>query len=303
MAEVEPRERAPLTLAVAVLFLNEEELLPTLLDSIAKQSRRPDRLLLVDDGSDDGSPEIAQRFAREHPYATVLRRPQQTREADRLAAAAELVAFQWAAEQLPERFDVIAKLDGDLELTPRFFESIVSALENDPGLGIAGAALSVATPGGGSAPENSARWHVRGATKFYRRECWEQISPLPTILGWDTIDEARARLRGWRVEPVAVEGGDALHLRPTGSYDGAMRGFRRRGVAAWAYGAHPLGVLGSAVIRMREQPRVLGGLAYAQGWLGAAKRRDPRAEPEVLRFVRREQLQRIGRRVARGARG
>jgi len=300
MAGAEPG--APLRLAVAVLFLNEEEHLPTLLASIARQTRLPDRLLLVDDGSDDGSPEIARRFASEHAYAAVLRRPRQPREADRLAAAKELVAFQWAVEQLPDDVDVIAKLDGDLQLTPRFFEAIVGALESDPGLGIGGAALSVPTQNGGTAPEGSARWHVRGATKFYRRECWEQISPLPAILGWDTIDEARARLRGWRVEPVEVQGGNSLHLRPTGSYDGAMRGFRRRGVAAWAYGAHPLNVLGSAVIRMREQPRVLGGLAYAQGWLGAAKRRDPRAEPEVLRYVRREQLERIGRRVARGAR-
>ena len=62
----------------------------------------------------------------------MLRRPRQTREADRLAAAAELVGFQWAVDQLAGDFDVLAKLDGDLQLAPRFFEAIVGALENDP---------------------------------------------------------------------------------------------------------------------------------------------------------------------------
>src|SRR5262249_30248267 len=110
----ERRRREPMILAVAVVFLNEEDLLPILLDSIARQTRHPDRFLLVDDGSSDASPEIARRFASEHGFAKLVRRPQRAREADRLAAAAELQAFQWAVAQLDEAYDVIAKLDADL---------------------------------------------------------------------------------------------------------------------------------------------------------------------------------------------
>jgi hypothetical protein len=291
-----------LILAVAVVFLNEADHLPRLLESVTRQTRTPDRLLLVDDGSDDASPEIAQRFAEEHPHARVLRRPRRRREKDRLAAAAELAAFQWAVGELDEDFDVIAKLDADLELTPRFFEAVVAALDRDPALGIAGAALRLPAADGAFHHERSAPWHVRGATKFYRRTCWEQIAPLPAILGWDTIDEARARLRGWSVEVVAVPGGDALHLRTTGSYDGAVRGFRRKGIAAWAYGAHPLGVIASAIVRTRDRPRVAGAVAYLAGWLSAAVRRQTRAEPEVLRFVRRQQLSRLRHAMSLGGR-
>jgi poly-beta-1,6-N-acetyl-D-glucosamine synthase len=287
-------------LVVAVVFLNEETLLPVLLDSIARQTRSPDRLLLVDDGSTDASPEIASRFATEHRYAKLVQRPPRVREADRLAAAAELQAFQWAVAEHDERYDIIAKLDGDLELAPQFFEKIVSAFESDPKLGIAGAELSVLGGDGEPAPERSAPWHIRGATKFYGRECWQQISPLPEILGWDTIDEARARMGGWRVAMVPIDS-TSLHLRVTGTYDGALRGFRRRGTAAWAYGAHPLNVLISAMLRMRDRPRLRGGLAYLRGWLEAALRRDPRAEPELVRFVQHEQLRRVRRALrARG---
>jgi poly-beta-1,6-N-acetyl-D-glucosamine synthase len=291
---VSPRLR----LAVAVVFLDEEALLPRLLASIERQERLPDRLLLVDDGSSDRSPEIARAFALEHPYAQVLRRPRRERATDRLAAAAELRAFKWAVDLLYGDGDVIAKLDGDLELTPPFFATVARALEADPGLGIAGTGLRVPCPDGGAAQERSMSWHVRGATKFYRRACWEQIAPLPEVLGWDTIDEARARLRGWDVRNVTVPGGDALHLRPTGTYDGALRGFRRKGMAAWAYGAHPAWVAGSALVRMRERPRVVGGLAYAGGWLHAARDGAPRAEPEVRQLVRGEQRQRLSLRHA-----
>ena len=117
------------------------------------------------------------------------------------------------------------------------------------------------------------------------------------MLGWDTIDEAKARLAGWTVRSVAIPGGDPLHLRTTGSYDGLVRGFRRHGLCAWSYGAHPLAVVLGAVARMREKPRVLGGLAYLGGWLAAGVRRLPRAEPEVRREMRRSQLERVRREV------
>jgi biofilm PGA synthesis N-glycosyltransferase PgaC len=287
-------------LAVVVVFLNEEEFLPRLLASIERQTRAPDKLLLVDDGSADASPSIARAFASEHEYARALERPHRSRESDRLVDASELRAFQWAVAEITASYDIVAKLDGDLELTPQVFERIVGAFEADHRLGIAGASLSVAGQDGRWRRERSAPWHIRGATKFYRRECYEQIAPLPPILGWDTIDEARATMHAWRLAIVPVPDGDSRHLRTTGSYDGRLRGFRRRGVAAWAYGAHPLYVVLGAFVRMRDRPHVLGGLTYFWSWLGAAARRAPRAEPEVVRFVQREQLGRLRGLVFRG---
>jgi poly-beta-1,6-N-acetyl-D-glucosamine synthase len=290
-----------LTVAATVVFLNEQQLLPRMLASLERQTRAPDLLLLLDDGSTDDSPALTSRFAERQPYARLISRPKRPQSADRLAKAAELIAFQWALEQLPEepQFDVMAKLDADLELPPDFFERIMGAFEADPRLGIAGSELSVAADAG-PAREHSQPWHVRGATKFYRSGCWRSIAPLPPILGWDTIDETRARIAGWRIQNVPFAESKPLHLRPTGSHDGAVRGFRRRGAAAWGYGAHPLNVLASALVRMRHRPLVVGGLAYLGGWLGAAVHRAPRAELETRRYLRREQLHRLQTTVLRG---
>jgi hypothetical protein len=53
---------------------------------------------------------------------------------------------------------------------------------------------------------------------------------------------------------------------------------------------------------MTNEPGVAGGLHYLAGWAGAAMRRHPRAEPAVRAHIRRDELRRIGRRVARLAR-
>ncbi len=278
------------------MFLNERELLPRMLASIERQLRTPELLLLVDDGSSDGSYEVATDFAAAHPYARVVRGLERERTSDRLARAHELIAFQAALDQLDREqasFDVYAKLDADLELPLDYFARIIAALESDPRVGIAGSQLSMPSQEGRVEEEPSQRWHVRGATKFYRRECLERISPLPPILGWDTIDETRARRLGYEVRSVEFPEQPPLHLRPTGSYDGVLRGYRRRGAAAWGYGAHPLNVSASVALRLRDRPRVLAGLAYLGGYLNAGLRREPRAEPETRRYLQREQLARL----------
>jgi hypothetical protein len=287
----------PLRLALVVPFLDEETLLPTLLASIAAQVRPPDRLLLVDDGSRDGSPSLAAGFAAQHPYATAMRRPVRAASADRLAGAHELHAFAWALGALDDDWDVVAKLDADLRLAPGTLATMEARFAADPRLGIAGPRL-LSTDGAGRDVSHRTRpEHVEGAVKFYRRGCLQEIAPLPAILGWDTIDEVRARMRGWRTRGGEASEEPVVHLRPMGAHDGAVRAFRRWGACAYAYGEHPLHVLLVALRHAREAPVLLGGASYLAGWLLAAARRAPRAEPQLRAHVRRDQLQRIGRRL------
>jgi len=285
-------------LAVVVPFLDEQESLPALLASLAAQDRLPDRLLLVDDGSSDASPQIAEQFTAAHPWAKVVRVPPRPRERDRLRQAHELRALQWGVERLDEPWDVVGKVDADLVLTPDVLSTLDRELSADPQLGVAGVRL--ADPDGSlrTCPDG----HVEGAVSFYRRACWEAIAPLPPIIGWDTIDEVRARVHGFRVAAFTPPAGPSLHGRRMGSFDGVLRGYRRAGRAAWAYGAHPVVVLASTATRLRHRPRVLCGASYLAGWAQAAVAGGPRAEREVRDRVRREQRDRLrGLVVARAA--
>lgn len=61
-------------MAVTVLMpvLDGEAHLPAQLDSLARQSRLPDRLIVSDDGSRDGSRAVVRRFARSAPFDVCL---------------------------------------------------------------------------------------------------------------------------------------------------------------------------------------------------------------------------------------
>ena len=282
---------------VVVPFLDEAEHLPGLLATLAAQERVPDRLLLVDDGSRDGSPAQAAAFAAEHPWATVLRRPPRPPERDRMVRAHELRALQWALDQITEPWDVAGKVDADLRLSPDLLGELERRFLDNPRLGIAGAYLRDLEGRRQPCPEG----HVEGENSFYRHACWDAIAPLPAILGWDTIDEVRARLHAFDTQSFAMPAGDPVHCRRMGSHDGVLRGYRRAGLAAYAYGAHPLHVLASALARSRARPRPACGAHYLAGWIAAAARRAPRAERAVRRRVRAEQTRRLRTLAARQA--
>jgi biofilm PGA synthesis N-glycosyltransferase PgaC len=293
---------AALRLAVVVCFRDEAAHLPTLLDSIAAQTLLPEQLLLVDDGSMDASREIAERFARERRWVRTLALAPRPPSRDRLADAGELRAFLAGVARLEKPWEVVVKLDADLQLNPELFQAAAERFAADPRLGVTGTYLSARGRDGRLRREHRPADHVHGPNKFYRRACFEQIAPLPPILGWDTIDDLRARLHGWRAMSFALDSGESVHLRPMGAHDGRLRAYRRWGECAWGYGSHPLWVALGGVYRMRKRPYVLGGLNYLWGWLVAAARRHPRAESAVRRRARREELAELRERLRLGGR-
>jgi hypothetical protein len=241
----------------------------------------------VDDGSSDASAALVADFCATVDRAELLTRPERPLEEDRLAAAAELRAFQWGLAQAGGDYDVVVKLDTDLDLTETLFMRIEEEFERDPGLGLAGAYLSCESEAGERVREHCPSYHVRGPNKFYRRECYEQIQPIEPFLGWDTVDEVKARMEGWRTLSCALPEGDPVHLRPTGTHDGTLRAQRRWGRCAYGYGAAPVFTLLKAIgYCFNSNPRPLAGLNYLWGWGSSYVLRAPRAEKDVRRHVR-----------------
>jgi dolichol-phosphate mannosyltransferase len=54
---------------------NEHENLPRMIEALAAVLRDGDRVLVIDDSSPDGTGELADRLAAEHPFVEVLHRP------------------------------------------------------------------------------------------------------------------------------------------------------------------------------------------------------------------------------------
>jgi len=118
-------------LTVCVPTYNERENVEPLLRALGEVFSRHGldaRVLVIDDGSDDGTREIADRLAEELGYVSVLHRPQRGG-----LGPAYLDGFRRA---LAEGAELIAEMDGDLSHDPADVPRLVEAAgEADVALG------------------------------------------------------------------------------------------------------------------------------------------------------------------------
>jgi biofilm PGA synthesis N-glycosyltransferase PgaC len=277
---------------------NEAAHLPAVAESVAAQMRQPDAWVVVDDCSSDGTLDILRELEGRIDFLRVLRAPANPplRGRDRLAAALEARAFNWALERSAWReYDYIGKLDGDIELPPDYLERVLARFAEEPQLGIAGGNLEE-RQGGRWVPVRIPDYHVHGGLKLYRRPCFEAIGGIEERLGWDTIDETYARMGGYSTH--SLPGLVARHHRPSASADGTLRGRARHGTCAYILRYQPLWVALRSLKVAASRPIGLSGAAFLYGYLSAALRRAPRVEDRNFeRFVRRELRARLLRSV------
>jgi glycosyltransferase involved in cell wall biosynthesis len=259
--------------------------------AVAAQQPPPARWVVIDDASSDDTYEQLQAVGEELDFLTVLRAPAQAPGArDRLARAVEARNFNLALAHAgweDSSYTHVMKLDGDIELPPGYLANLLERFAANPRLGIAGGTLVEPTPEGGERAIRIARHHVHGALKCWSRECFAAIGGVHERLGWDTIDETYARMRGFHTQSFGEL--VCVHHRPLASADGALRGHARHGECAYIthYGA--LWVALRSLRVARRPPAGLSGAAFLYGYLRAAARRTERvADREYRSFTRRE---------------
>jgi len=274
---------------------NEARHIERVVRGVAAQRRRPDRWVLVDDGSSDETLQILRRLEPELDFMTVLSAPPRPVQGeDRLVEAVEVHAFNHGLRSVDAgSFTHLAKLDGDIELPPQWYETLLARFEADPRLGVAGGHLRETVEGVERIIPIPSH-HVHGALKLYSRECFEAIGGLQPRLGWDTIDEAYARMSGFQT--CSFAGLVAVHHRPLASRDGVLRGRARHGACAYITHQSLPWVAARAVKVGSARPVGLGGAAFLYGYLHAAARGTERVpDPALRRFVRGELRNRVRR--------
>jgi hypothetical protein len=274
---------------------NEEGHIEGVARALAAQTRPPALWVVVDDNSTDRTGDVLARLAEEIEFMKVVSTPPDftVKSADRLAVAAAPRAFNYglAAVGGIGGFTHVGKLDGDVELRPDYYETILAKFDADPSLGIAGGVIMEQREGEWRATA-SAREHVRGALKLYTAECFEAIGGVVERLGWDGMDEVLARMRGYAT--CSFDDAEAHHYRETGSADGRLRGHVRWGESHWILNHGVVWTAARALKTARLRPRGASGAAYMYGYARAAVRRVPRVEVDgYRRFVRAEQRRRM----------
>lgn len=270
---------------------NEAEHLPALIACMIEQTVAPARWIAVDDGSTDGTDTILDDAASRHSWLTVVHRQDR---GFRKSGTGVMEAFAEGLAALgAEPWDYLIKLDGDVSFAPDYFARCFAAFADDPELGIAGGVVCVDRDGERRREYASdPPFHVRGATKIYRRACWEAIGGLIRTTGWDTWDEVKANHRGWRTQTLLDV--PIVHHRATGRADGDLRNLFKNGRANHICGYHPLFMLAKLVKRLGDRPLVVGSVALWLGYATGPWRRIPRVDdPQTIAYLRDQQLRRL----------
>lgn len=261
----------------------EAQNLTRLAESLDAQTHPPTRWVIVDNGSEDDTLEVAHALEAARDWVTVI----SVRGEKRAVPGAPVVrAFHAGLSELPEMPDIVVKLDADTSMDQDHFERLTAAFAEDPFLGIASGVCLELDEEGSWRGVPVALGHVRGAVRAYRRECLSDVLPLEERVGWDGIDGWKAAVRGWTTQMLPDLA--FYHHRPLGSRDGApAERWRTQGRAAWFMGYRFSYLFLRTIHRARKDRAAFGML---EGFVRAALRREPRyADPEVRAYVRRKQ--------------
>ncbi|HEY1684804.1 MAG TPA: WecB/TagA/CpsF family glycosyltransferase [Tepidisphaeraceae bacterium] len=258
------------------------------LDSVCNQTVPPALWVIVDDGSKDETPRILAEYAAKYPFIRVV--PRKDR-GERQVGPGVIQAFNEGYRTVdPKQFDYLCKLDLDLDLPRDYFQKLIERMEANPRLGTCSGKPyfykheKLVSEACGD--ENSV-----GMTKFYRRQCFEEIGGFVPQVMWDGIDGHRCRMLGW----IACSWDDPelrfVHLRPMGSSQkDILHGRLRHGFGQYFMGTSLPYMTASSIFRMSRPPYIVGGMAM---WVGYIKswivRRPQVGDAELQRFVRKYQ--------------
>lgn len=198
---------------------DEEKYVEATIGCILRQSLHPCEWIIVDDGSRDGTGRILEKYASEVDWIRVVNLASDSR---RRPGSNVIRAFS-VGHQLIENVDCdfIVKLDCDLELPPDYFEQLMVRFNADEALGIASGVYLEKNRRDTWAPVGMPDYHAAGASKMIRIRCFKDIGGFVPSRGWDTLDEIRAQMMGWRTRHFKEL--KFRHLKREGSASGYTR--------------------------------------------------------------------------------
>ena len=268
---------------------DEENHLPRTIDSMAAQTIRPVEWVIVNDGSTDMTGKILVEAAKKYPWIRPVHR---VNRGFRKSGGGVVEAFNDGyAEVTLQEWDFIVKLDGDLSFEPDYFEKCFAHFEKDSQLGVGGGVIVHLFKGQRQAEKNPA-FHVRGATKIYRQACWVAIGGFWPAPGWDTMDEVKASMLGWKTRTFPDL--ELMHHRVTGAADGTWANLVKNGRANYICGYHPLFMLSKCLVHLFQKPFLVGSFALLYGYVSGFFQGIPQVDDRrTIEYLRRQQLNRL----------
>jgi glycosyltransferase involved in cell wall biosynthesis len=283
-------EKLP-TYVVVTPARNEAKFIELTLKSVVSQIVRPLKWVIVSDGSTDGTDVIIETYAAANPWIELVKMP--GREGRDFAGKVHAFNAGYARVSKID-YEVIVSLDADISFGEDYFSYLLTKLDEDPELGLAGTPFDE-----GSGHIYDYRYvsieHVSGACQMFRRECFDAIGGYCPVKGGliDRIAVISARMKGWKTRTFTER--TCFHHRAMGTAQhGRVLAKFKDGAKDYAIGNHPAWELFRSVYQLTKKPFVIGGLALGVGYSWSAIRNVQRpVSGELVRFHRREQMHRL----------
>jgi len=272
---------------------NEAEFIEQTLKSMVAQEHRPEKWLIIDDGSSDATYEIVESYSSKYNWIELVKKPDR---GTRAVGPGVVETFNYGLSKANlNDFDFVCKLDGDISFLPSYFKELLSKFESDPKLGAASGKPYI-YHGNGIIPERTNDEMVAGQMNFYKRECFAAIGGFVQQVHWDGIAFHKARMAGWKTRSYDEPALRFMHLRLMGSsYKSIFTGRLRWGKGQYFLGTHPLYILAIGAYRAMEKPFVVGGILIVIGYIRSALLREDRFEfPGFRRSLHAWQMERLG---------
>ncbi|GGB76699.1 glycosyl transferase family 2 [Flavobacterium suaedae] len=254
---------------VIIPAYNEADYIGKMLQSLTLQTVFPTKAIVVNDNSTDETAAIAEEFAANNNWLTVVNRKS---DAAHMPGSKVIQAFNTGYEVIDEDYDIIVKLDADLILPVNYFETILEVFKKDDKVGMAGGFAYIEKNNEWTIESLTDKDHIRGAFKAYRKECFLQIGKLKPAMGWDTVDELLARFYNWKI--VTVPNLKVKHLKPTGaSYTKQARYKQGEAFYSLGYGLLITTIASIKLAMKKKKPLLFAD--YIKGYYNAKNNKKP----------------------------
>lgn len=270
---------------------NEAAFIELTITSVLAQTVRPEKWVIVSDGSTDGTDDIVNSYAANHPWIELIRMAERRER----HFSGKVHAFNAGYARVKDLdYDVICSMDGDISFDREYFSFLLQKLVEDPALGLVGTPFK-----DGAVETYDYRFvsieHVSGACQVFRRECFEDIGGYVPVKGGgiDYIAVLAARMKGWKTRTFTSKA--CLHHRQMGTAQhGVLMAKFKVGAKDYALGGHPLWEVCRTIYQMTKRPFLAGGLVLMAGYIWALVRRvEKPISRDMVTFRRGEEMRRL----------
>ena len=268
---------------------DEEAYIEKTIKSVVQQTIRPVEWVIVNDGSSDNTGNIIDKYANQHSWIHACHRENR---GFRKAGGGVIEAFYEGYNKLQSTdWDYIVKLDGDLSFDKDYFKNCLLEFQKNPKLGVGGGTIYNLVDTS-LIEEKSHSFHVRGATKIYKRDCWNNIGELIRAPGWDTLDEVKANMMGFETKSFSKL--KLIQHRFTGAADGKWQNWVKNGMANYISGYHPLFMIIKCVKRIIQKPYFICSLGlfygFCKGYLSNISQVNDKS---LIAYLRKQQINKL----------